>query len=94
MSLVAADMTVTAADVEREFVEVLESGGRLLGFYRLQRRLFERACDIAREWGYEPVEASLTKPSTTTLLPDDAGSLVPVSSTEMRWMVPGARSTT
>lgn len=79
MSLVTAEMTVTAADIERDLVEVLEDAGQLRGFYRLQRRktcawledlfvdpgdvgtgqgrrLFERACAVAREWGYSTLE--------------------------------------
>lgn len=73
MASVATDMTVTRADLERDFVEVLESASQLVGFYRLQRRedcawledlfiepgviasgqgrrLFERACHVARGW--------------------------------------------
>ena len=79
MASVAADMTVTRADLERDFVEVLESGTRLVGFYRLQRReacawledlfvepdviatgqgrrLFSRACHVARDWGCTRLE--------------------------------------
>lgn len=163
MSLATAHMTITAADIERDLVEVLAASDRLLGFYRLRRResrawledlfidpavvraghgrrLFQRACAVAREWGYatmemvadphaevfylrlgatrvgtvpsevfpgrrlpllrlslwryEPAESSVTKPSMTTRLPDDAGSLVPVGSTETMRGLPGARSAT
>ncbi len=79
MSLVTANMTITAADIERDLVEVLTPGDRVLGFYRLQRRescawledlfidpavvraghgrrLFQRACAVAQEWGYATME--------------------------------------
>jgi GNAT superfamily N-acetyltransferase len=79
MARVTADMTLRSADLERDFVEVLEAAGRILGFYRLQRRpgcawledlfidpvavrsghgrrLFERACQVARAWGYTILE--------------------------------------
>lgn len=38
MELVAEDMTLTAADIEADHVEVAESGGMLVAMSRLQRR--------------------------------------------------------
>jgi GNAT superfamily N-acetyltransferase len=79
MAQVTASMTLGEADLERDFVEVLETADRLIGFFRLQRReacawlenlfidpevvssgygrrLFERACEVARSWGYAVME--------------------------------------
>jgi GNAT superfamily N-acetyltransferase len=79
MSRVADEMTISPEDVERDHVEVVEFDGRVVGFYRLQRRgatawledlfiepgllrsgwgrrLLERACEVAREWGAAELE--------------------------------------
>jgi GNAT superfamily N-acetyltransferase len=38
MSRAVDEMTISPEDVERDHVEVIESDGRVIGFYRLQRR--------------------------------------------------------
>jgi GNAT superfamily N-acetyltransferase len=79
MARVREEMTIGPVDIERDRVEVVELDGRVIGFYRLQRRastawledlfiepdlmasgwgrrLLERACQVAREWGAAELE--------------------------------------
>lgn len=66
MERAVTEMTLHPADIERDHVEVLESDGVVLGFFRLQRRaadawledLFVDPAVFGRGWGRQLLERS------------------------------------